>query len=161
MKCDKNMERETVSLALGELAAAGALAAERHLAACPRCAALRLAILAEKAGLQAGSLPLLQAGPDFAAAAVAAAAGERNESKLAFAGLALAAGLAALLIFGVPRATPPAPAPAPSLTPGFLNPAGASVPGGTAATDFLYRLSVRTGSGPAAGPAPSNLKEAV
>lgn len=161
MKCDKNMERETVSLALGELASAGALAAERHLAACPHCADLRLAILAERAALEAGSLPLLQAGPGFAAGAVAAAAGEQKESKLAFAGLALAAGLAALMIFGVPRATPPVQAPVSSLTPGFLNPAGASVPGGTAATDFLYRLSVRAGSGPAAEPAPSNLKEGI
>jgi len=162
MNCGAEMKREILSLVLGELSPEKVLEAERHLAGCPECAALRLALLEEKTQLKTGGLPLLQAGPDFAAGVTAAAAGGKvRVLDLAFAGLALAAGFAALLVFGLPPERQSPLSPGPSLTPAFLNPFSASVPGEASGTDFLYRLSDRAASEQGAGPAPINLKEGV
>ena len=161
MSCGENIRREVVSLALGELAGQRAAEIERHIAGCSRCAALRAALGAERASIKAGGLPLLAAGPAFTGAAARAAAGSERNVTVGAAGFALAAGLAAVLLFGLPHKKEPPPVLAPSLTERYSNPFGASVPGEASPTDFLYSLSARTGSGRGAGPSPMNLKEGL
>lgn len=161
MSCPDGIRKEVLALALGELPAGRALETERHLAGCRECAALRLAVLGERAALGGGAMPLLAAGPAFSgAAARAAAAGERGGG-LAAAGLVMAAGLAVLLLLGLPQRRPAGAAAPRSLTAEYSNPYSASVPGGVSATDFLYSLSARSASAPAAGPVPLNLKEGL
>ena len=74
MSCPDGIKKEVLALALGELPAGRALETERHLAGCRECAALRLAVLGERAALGGGAMPLLAAGPAFSGAAARAAA---------------------------------------------------------------------------------------
>lgn len=111
-----------------------------------------------KTALKEAGAPLLSAPDDLAARVLAAA--ERRVPAAALAGFALAGALAALLLFLPGRRDQALPA-GPSLTQAFHNPFGAAVPGEASGTDFLYRLSARSESGPGAGPAPLNLKEGI
>ena len=160
MSCPENIKRETVSLTLGELTGRRAFEAERHIAGCRECSSLRLALLAEKAFLKEGGMPLLAAGPGFAGMVTRAAAEKKASRRLAV-GLSLAAGLAVLLFFAQPVKREPAAFDGPSLTAKFYNPYGARVPGEASPTDFFYCLSARSESGQGAGPKPLNLKEAL
>ena len=117
-------------------------------------------VLPLRGALKKSGLPLLAAGPGFAGA-VAKAAAAGGSLGLPVAGLVLAGGFALLLIFGLPRESRFSPPSAASLTPGFINRFGASVPGGVSETDFLKQLSVRAAKEPGSGPAPANLKEGV
>lgn len=117
-------------------------------------------VLQLRGALKAVGAPLLSAGPGFAER-VAAAAGAAGSLRLPAAGLVLAGGIALLMIFGLPRESRFTPPSAASMTPAFINPFGASVPGGASQTDFLNRLSVRAAKDPGGGPAPVNLKEGV
>lgn len=117
-------------------------------------------VLLLRSALKKTGAPLLSAGPGFAGA-VAAAAGEGRGLRLPVAGLVLAGAVALLMLVGLPREARFAPPSAASLTPGFINPFGASVPGGVSETDFLKQLSVRAAKEPGSGPAPVNLKEGV
>ncbi len=159
MNCDNDTKRDVLLLAAGALPAGRALELERHIAACPACAALRLAVLGQQKALEAAGAPLLAAGPGFAASVAAAAAGEPGGGRLTASGLVLAGVFALLMIFGLPRESRFAAPSGASITPGFINPFGASVPGRVSETDFLNRLSVREAKEPGNGPAPVNLKE--
>lgn len=100
MNCDDKIKARALALAAGALAPAEALEAERHIAACPECAALRLAALEQRAALKEAGAPLLQAGPAFAAGITRAAAeGESRGRRAAAAALAFAAGFAMLMLF--------------------------------------------------------------
>ncbi len=111
-----------------------------------------------RAALKSAGAPLLAAPGDLAARVLAP--GERTVPAAALAGLALAGALAALLLL-VPGGRDGIPPSGQSLTQAFYNPFGAAVPGEASGTDFLYRLSARSESGPGAGPAPLNLKEGL
>lgn len=114
-----------------------------------------------RAALKEAGAPLLNAPAGFSRGVLEAAAAPARGPWPALAGLSLAAGLAALLLF-LPPSENKSPAPAgPSLTERFVNPFGASVPGEASGSDFLCRLSVRAVSGPGAGPVLVNLKEGL
>ncbi|MCX5785092.1 MAG: zf-HC2 domain-containing protein [Elusimicrobia bacterium] len=144
MNCGAEMKREIMSLVLGELSAQRALAAERHLAGCRECAALRLALLEERSALAAAGAPLLSAGPAFAGAVVSAAVrGRVREKKMAFASALLAAGLAVFIIMAVPAHRVAVTAAGSAITPPLTD-ASYSVPdSGARASEFYYRLSGR------------------
>ena len=161
MSCDKETRRDVLLLASGLLEGNRAAAAQRHTASCPYCSALRLAALEERAALKEAGAPLLTAPDGFAARVAEAAAGAAGDTGFALAAAALAAALAVAVVF-IPQSADRSPAPpGPSLTAKFVNPSGASVPGGVSGTDLLYRLSARTSTGLGAGPAPLNLKEGL
>lgn len=138
MNCDNVIKGKVLALALGELPPAEALGTERHISGCSSCAALRLALLEERAALKAAGAPLLSAGAGFEAAVLAAAGGlEAGRRKAAAAALVFAAGFAALLLFmpaGRPSAGLP---PASSLNPFY---AGNLAGGGDTAGDVIGDL---------------------
>lgn len=159
MSCAKETRSDIVLLAAGLLDGPRALRAEAHLAGCPVCAALRLAVLEERAALKDAGAPLVEFPEHFLAGLPAPVRLPADVPALTLAGAALAAGLAILLVL-VPLPDGGSPAPSgPSLTQSFINPFGASMGGGADGTDFLYQLSARAPAGPGAGPAPADLKE--
>jgi hypothetical protein len=114
-----------------------------------------------RAALKEAGAPLLAAPADLSRRVLEGAAAPAFRPWPALAGLGLAAGLAALLLF-LPPSGSRSPAPSgPSLTERFDNPFGARVPGEAAGSDFLCRLSVRTVSGAGAGPVLVDLKEGL
>lgn len=114
-----------------------------------------------RAALKEAGAPLLAAPSDLSRRVLEGAAAPRRGLWPVMAGAGLAAGLAALLLFISPSGSgSPAPA-GPSLTERFDNPFGARVPGEASGSDFLCRLSVRTVSGPGAGPVLIDLKEGL
>jgi anti-sigma factor RsiW len=165
MNCDDGIRNRVLALAAGELPPAEALETERHLAACPACAALRLAALEERAALKEAGAPLRQAGPAFASQVMAAAAtGENRGRRAAAAALAFAAGFAVLMLFMPHGRAPVKPAPS-SLNPLYAaNLAGGGAPADSvlgdlkgSTSDLFYMLSCRREL-PAAGGAVINLK---
>lgn len=114
-----------------------------------------------RAALKEAGAPLLTAPAGLTGRVLEAAAAPAGRLWPALAGLSLAAGLAALLLFMPPSGNRAAAPAGPSLTERFVNPFGASVPGEASGSDFLCRLSVRAVSGPGAGPVLVNLKEGL
>ena len=139
MSCDKDMKRDVLLLAAGLLPAARAGEVQAHLAGCPACAALRQAVLEERAALKEAGAPLLAAGRNFAVVPEVQAAPAR---RFAFALAAAAACFAVfVLLRGEPRTVPGVPGggmtPAPS---GGFSVAEGS---GPAPSDLLLKLSGR------------------
>ena len=100
MNCDDGIKMRVLALAAGWLTPVEALETERHIARCPACAALRLAVLEERAALKEAGAPLLKAGPALASLVMeAAAAGERRGRRAPAAALAIATGFAVLMLF--------------------------------------------------------------
>lgn len=159
MNCDEGMKKRALALAGGGLTPAEALEAERHIAGCPACAALRLAALEERAALKEAGAPLLSAGPAFASLVLAAAAaGESRGQRAAAAALAFAAGFAVLMLFLPHGRGTLRPAPS-SLNPLYAaNLAGDGAPAGSvlgdlkgSTSDLFYMLSCRKALPAAAG----------
>jgi anti-sigma factor RsiW len=144
MNCEKAIKDKVMALALGELSPAEALQAEKHIAGCASCAALRLALLEERAALGAAGAPLLPAGAGLADSVMAAVHGyDVRRRRAAAAALVFAAGFAALMLFmpgGRPGAALP---PASSINPFYA----ANLGGGGATADALM-------GGPEARPLP-------
>lgn len=138
MNCEKDIRKDVLLLAAGLLPEGRALALERHLASCPSCAALRLAVLEERAALKEAGAPLLSAGPAFSALP-----GRAPAPRFAVAFAAAAACFALFILLRPGPKAPPAEAPAAVMTPvpgGFFSVGEGAAP---ASSDFLFKLSGR------------------
>jgi anti-sigma factor RsiW len=150
MSCDNAIKSKVAALALGGLPPAEALVAERHISGCPSCAALRLALLEERAALKTAGAPLLSAGAGFGAAVLAAAEGrEARRRKAAAVALVFAAGFAALMLFMPGRRAAGGLPPSPAINPyyaGNLSGGDEEIVFGAyadAGSDLFYQLSCR------------------